>query len=1165
MQDKPNLSDRVILGLLAVLVVFPALAMGGVAPWARCTLLCLAVLLLAVWLVKSALDGRATILRHPTWLFILGFFVVVALQLVPLSPGVLEALQPETHASYALTLPEYPEANEARPLSLIPYHTGREIQRLAVLALVFFVAVHTVRTRRQILFLVATLIFLGAFESLYGFYEHFSGRKHIFWQSHPHASEAVTGTFLNKNHYAGLLEMIAPLALCLFLASGSVRLPGAGRSRKIKQFAVHLSILVTSSGFAVRITAILLAMAMVLAVVFSLSRAGIACLAAALVGLVLFALSTAGFRRYALVVVGIGLLIVAVASSIGISTVIDGVEDAASGQSAQWLDRLDLSRTSMACIRDFPLLGAGLGTFGDVFPRYQSGRFGDRWANFLHNDWLQLFCETGVLGATLVILGLAWFLASTIRNIRQRKGVFSRWIAVGGLVGIGAMVIHSFFDYNLSRITSNGIVFAVVLAVTYRASILREDGSVDGESARFLNLSVASAPARIAMGSLALACMAAAAVGVYGPLKADVQFNRYLTAGPSAGKSEDYFFLPASPSCSGARPDLLARAHASEPDNPEFSYHLALNALEDAGRLVRHRALENARRLVGFSGAGNSDDVDALAASLEYNLKGAMREERRLHLEKARRHLCRAISLAPTRAAYHAELGRVLQELEGRSGAGLRAVKTALRLSPNKPDILYRCGLFFLGRRMSSSGEAEAAGKDLGVIRDCFRKSIQGDPAYAKKILPVVAATLGDTQALVDVTPRTLPGYGNLLIALWNAGDWSRYLPCLDAVDEMAAGKPAVKLDAAQKRCTVLSILGRWEELAAAVKEYRRRLRLGLEPEVEEARRLRRCGRHSESMKMLTRILDRDWGHPRARLEAAEIASLPRIRNDVPAWNSPLDHIFRLVVHTDSWSTPVFERAMKVVRMEEPGNPGDARRIAFLRGAGQIRSGNTAAGVKTLLEVEEANGTVNRSGALDTLVWYWLGQGCEELGRVRDAVGYYRRVVEEIPNHRDALVRLVDLGEDDLRSRLDALTPAVPCRMDFGGRVSLLGYDLIKIPAASRPGWTLTTYWMFTERLDPIYRPSVHFLDGFWNLIFTADHRISALTHSPRPGEVVVRKVRLREDPTRVRFMRVGLLGIEDTSDNPPALHPSWGKRYAPTTVDLKGTPPVSERGAGRP
>ena len=1170
MQDKPNLLDSVILGLLAALAVLPALAMGGVAPWARCTLLCMAALLLAVWMVKSALGGRVTILRHPIWLFILGFFAVVVLQLVALSPGVVEVLQPETHASYALTLADYPEANEARPLSLIPYHTRREIQRLLVLALVFFVAVHTVRSRRQILFLVLALAALGAFESLYGFYEQFTGRRHIFWQPHPHASEAVTGTFLNKNHLAGLLEMIAPLTLCLGLAFGSARIPGAGRSKKIKQLVIRLSTAVTTSGFFRRVGVIILAMVMVLAVVFSLSRAGIACLTAALVGLVLYALSTAGFRRHALVVVGIGFVIVAVASSIGISAVIDRVEDAASGQSAQWMDRLDLSRASLACIRDFPLLGTGLGTFGDVFPRYQSGRFGDRWANFLHNDWLQLFCETGILGGTLLILGLAWFLASTIRNLRQRRGVFSRWIAVGGLLGIGAMGAHSLFDYNLSRITSNGIVFAVVLAITYRASILKEDGRIDGESARFLNLSVAPGPARIALVCLALVCIAAAAVWAHGPFKADLQFNRYLTAGPTAEKTEDYFFLPAFPGGSGEaatapRPDFLVRAQEAEQDNPKFSYHLALGALEDADRLVKRRALENARRLLGTAGAGNSDDVRALAASLETNLKGVMREERRPHLEKASQHLYRAITLAPTRAAYHAEVAGILQELEGQSAAGLRAVKTALRLSPNKPDILYRCGLFFLGRWMNYTREAGAAGKDLERIQDCFRKSIKGDPAYAAKILPVVEATLGDTKALVDVTPRTLPGYGNLLIALWRAGDWSRTLRCLDIVDEMAAGKPATRLAAAEKRCTVLSIQGRWEELAAAVVEYRKRLRLSLEPEVEKARRLRRSGRHSEAMQMLTRILDRDWGHPQARLEAAEIASLPRVRDHLPAWNTPLHHVHCLVLHSGRWTMPEYERAMRVLRMEDPGDPGHARTIALLRGAGQIRSGNAARGVKTLLEVVKGDGRENRPGSLEPLAWYLLGQGCEELGRVREAVRFYRRVVDQVPDHRDALVRLVDLGEDDLRSRVEALTPAIPCRVDFGGRVSLLGYDLTKIPSASRPGWTLTTYWMFADRLEPIYRPSVHFLDGFWNMIFTADHRISAPTHSPRPGEVVVRKVRLQEDPTRARFMRIGLLGIEDTGNNPPALHPSWGKRYALTTVDVKGTPPVTECGAGRP
>jgi O-antigen ligase len=70
---------------------------------------------------------------------------------------------------------------------------------------------------------------------------------------------------------------------------------------------------------------------------------------------------------------------------------------------------------------DFPALGSGLGTFGRVFPRYQSAHFGDREADFLHNDWLQLVCEMGLAGAGIVLAGTIALGVSVVRAAMRNK------------------------------------------------------------------------------------------------------------------------------------------------------------------------------------------------------------------------------------------------------------------------------------------------------------------------------------------------------------------------------------------------------------------------------------------------------------------------------------------------------------------------------------------------------------------------------------------------------------------------------------------------------------------------------------------------------------------------------------------------------------------------
>ena len=47
--------------------------------------------------------------------------------------------------------------------------------------------------------------------------------------------------------------------------------------------------------------------------------------------------------------------------------------------------------------RDFPLTGSGLGTFEFVYPGYQD-YITDGLVDYAHNDWVQLFAETGGIG-----------------------------------------------------------------------------------------------------------------------------------------------------------------------------------------------------------------------------------------------------------------------------------------------------------------------------------------------------------------------------------------------------------------------------------------------------------------------------------------------------------------------------------------------------------------------------------------------------------------------------------------------------------------------------------------------------------------------------------------------------------------------------------------------
>ena len=113
-------------------------------------------------------------------------------------------------------------------------------------------------------------------------------------------------------------------------------------------------------------------------------------------------------------------------------------------------------------IRDFPLVGVGIGGWPEIFPHYQR----PPWLNTFffrepENDYLQLLAETGVVGLALV-LWFAWAI-----GVRLREGaahLSSRdWPLLAGFAGgVTAALIHEIFDFSLQT-PANMVLFTTGL------------------------------------------------------------------------------------------------------------------------------------------------------------------------------------------------------------------------------------------------------------------------------------------------------------------------------------------------------------------------------------------------------------------------------------------------------------------------------------------------------------------------------------------------------------------------------------------------------------------------------------------------------------------------------------------------------------------------------
>ncbi|NMO22222.1 tetratricopeptide repeat protein [Pyxidicoccus fallax] len=436
---------------LAALVVLCPLALGGAASWLLWPLMALsgaAAVLAAVGAKRQGQSLRFPLLAVP----LAAGAALCAVQLVPLPAGVLGVLSPEAAALREFAL--VPLGLEgARPVSLDPTATWRELSKHLAYLLAFLATVQVCRSRRSRVRLLAVLAFTGAALAVVGLGHALVGVKSLFGlMSWVHARPTLVTPFGNPNHLAGFLGLASTVALGLALTTRP-------RSR-----ALPYALAAAAGG---------------LGVMLSLSRGGIAffVFGQALLALLLLLRrrhETTGrappvWARSAAALLGL-LAVLAV----GAYTAADRLW--AEARTADSVEELRQSKVSLwpmmaEAARAFPVLGMGRGAFESAFPRYQSAPNPN---TFTHpeNAVLQAAVELGVPG--LLLLGLAaWGFARLLR----REGLDA--LELAALAGVAGLALHDLFDFAL-ELPASAVAALVVLGAVARPRRGRADGKPGG-------------------------------------------------------------------------------------------------------------------------------------------------------------------------------------------------------------------------------------------------------------------------------------------------------------------------------------------------------------------------------------------------------------------------------------------------------------------------------------------------------------------------------------------------------------------------------------------------------------------------------------------------------------------------------------------------------------
>jgi len=359
----------------------------------------------------------------------------VALQLLPLPWFLLRLVSP-ARAAILHSLDGLMQPVRFAPLSVTPATTAIHLLRILGYILTFLVIRDIARRspERRKWLAVIPLIAFAAVEAGWGLVQNARG-------------DEVQGTYPSRNHLAGLLEMVLPLAaaygFALFRNERPSRAPRNSR--------------------AVQACAVLAAAALIFgALLYSLSKMGFFSGLAGLFVVAVLAVTNrlrTWQRWLALAAMAASVLFLfvylppdsLVARFGGLSS-----KDSSEGRWPIWLDTLRL-------IAAYPVFGCGLGAYETAFLKYQTSVV-DRVFTYAHNDYLQLAAELGAAGFLLLCGTAVQVFRRALRAARHAVDSNTRYLGLGYAGAFAAIAIHSLADFNL-YIPANALLLAWISGI----------------------------------------------------------------------------------------------------------------------------------------------------------------------------------------------------------------------------------------------------------------------------------------------------------------------------------------------------------------------------------------------------------------------------------------------------------------------------------------------------------------------------------------------------------------------------------------------------------------------------------------------------------------------------------------------------------------------------
>ena len=390
------------------------------------------------------------------------FSIMILIYIMPLPQSVIKIISPESAKMNQFALSPMDVVNHVS----IKWGTLAVTNDPVILAwtqymvyLMFFWGLLIVLGQHKTLNqLCILLITIGAIESLYGLSQTFVDSGYILWV--PKAlfknKHDTCGTFINRNHFAALMTMLMLFSTAYSASQASTTHSSTKNisfKRKLARFFTY------EYQWNQKLIGITAASIMGLGIYFSSSRGAVIASLPGIMILVAALSSRKNTRKQGVIMILVGMIIVISTVRIGEDRLIhrfNAIQRAMENRMRYFYSTIDL-------INDYSLLGVGPSNFIHAFPRYQSKKDQQITITHVHNDWLQLVAEMGILGLVFVLGMIFLFIRMILHKYRIRESPSAICLGIVSISVLVSISVHSLFDFPL-QLPANMLVFLAICA-----------------------------------------------------------------------------------------------------------------------------------------------------------------------------------------------------------------------------------------------------------------------------------------------------------------------------------------------------------------------------------------------------------------------------------------------------------------------------------------------------------------------------------------------------------------------------------------------------------------------------------------------------------------------------------------------------------------------------